>query len=46
MNSFLITIAGVFLCSGPFWGAAIGYVIARRGYRLRLPFHQADDSEV
>lgn len=46
MNTTVVTIIGVFLCTGPLWGAAIGYVVAQRGYRLRSPFHQAsDDSE-
>ena len=45
MNNFLLSAVGVLLCTGPLWGGAIGYMLARRGWRLRNPFHQAEDEE-
>ncbi len=44
MNSMVITIIGLVLCTGPLWGAALGYTLAMRGYRLRSPLHH-DETE-
>jgi hypothetical protein len=44
MNSTSIAMVGIILCTGPLWGGAIGYVLATRGWRIRMPFHR-DDAE-
>lgn len=40
MSSFVVTIVGFVLCTGPLWGAALGYSVAVRGWRFRVPLHQ------
>lgn len=40
-----MTVLGLVLLTGPVWGAAIGYGLAVRGYRLRSPFVRGDDHE-
>jgi hypothetical protein len=46
VNTIFISILGFLLCTGPIWGAAIGYTICQRGWRLRSPFHQGAEDEV
>ncbi len=43
MNTTIISLIGIVLCTGPLWGAAVGYTLAMRGYRLRSPLHQVDE---
>ena len=45
MNSIVVSIVGVLLCTGPLWGMALGYTLAIRGYRIRTPFHRDHDEE-
>lgn len=43
MSDLMIAVAGVALCTGPIWGGIAGYVIARRGWKMRNPFHRESD---
>lgn len=45
MNSVFASIVGVIICTGPLWGAVIGYNIARRGWRMRSPFHHDTEED-
>ena len=46
MNSALVTIIGLVICTGPLWGGAIGYALAIRGWRVQPPFRHDIEEEV